>query len=99
MCVCVCPPCVCFITSKALPRRSSSYKNDKSLHANRTPQVLACVHEDALLAVTQRDLGDEPGFSAARDAALAHHAKLPTEEQAWCQQELAELQAAASPPA
>ncbi|WP_348753205.1 hypothetical protein [uncultured Aquincola sp.] len=53
----------------------------------------------ALLAVTQRDLGDEPGFSAARDAALAHHAKLPTEEQAWCQQELAELQAAASPPA
>lgn len=46
----------------------------------------------ALLAVTQRDLGDEPGFTAARDAALACHERLSADERPWCRDELALLQ-------
>ena len=53
----------------------------------------------ALLAVTLRETGDSPGFEAQRDAALACHGRLGADEQTWCEQELAELQAATIPPA
>lgn len=53
----------------------------------------------ALLAVTLRETGDTTGFEAQRDAALACHGRLGADEQAWCEQELAELQAATIPPA
>lgn len=45
----------------------------------------------ALLAVAQRDLDDEAGFTAARDAALACHERLSADEQRWCRDEVALL--------
>lgn len=52
----------------------------------------------ALLAVTLQALGDTAGFESQRAAAMACHGRLTAEDRPWCEQELTELQAAASQP-
>ncbi len=48
---------------------------------------------EAVLAIAQRSAGDQPGFVAARERALALFAQVPDEEQQWCAPELKELHA------
>lgn len=52
----------------------------------------------ALLAMTLQALGDTAGFESQRAAAMACHGRLTAEDRPWCEQELTELQAAASQP-
>jgi len=72
---------------------------DALAHAQRCVQI--CTEHDApacerffghaVVALVQRSLGNHSAFDAARARALAAHAEVPADEQAWCAGDLAEL--------
>lgn len=48
---------------------------------------------EAVLAIAQRSVGDQAGFSTSRERALALFSQVPDDEQQWCAPELKELHA------
>ena len=48
---------------------------------------------EAVLAIAQRSTGDQAGFIASRERAVALFAQVPDDEQPWCAPELKELHA------